>query len=116
MTRLAPWHLVLAFVVATPLLVGLSVLAHLAPWTGLPRYAPVLLPNGKVADVANDLWSSAAFTLLGFALIALLARGDFHITLRDRWLALMLAVVGLMAFYRGPLFNPTHAFFFALGC
>ena len=94
------WVAVLVGAVLVPLVTWLPMLAHRVPWLGLPPYQPAQ---------GIDLWALQTFWLVAIAAVALVAGAH------DRWLGVMLAVVGLTAFLRGATMDPTHSVLFAFG-
>jgi hypothetical protein len=98
MTR--AWSALLGAAILAPLVTWLPMLAHRAPWTGLPAYQPAQ---------GIDLWQMQTLWLGLLLCIAALVAED------DRWLALAVVTAGFTLFWRGARLDPTHAVLFALG-
>lgn len=94
------WTVVIAGLVAAPLVTWFPMLAHRFPGLGLPEYPPA---------IGVDLWQLQAFWIIALAVIALIV-GE-----RDRYLGVMVAIVGFVLFLRGAMMDPTHSVLFALG-
>lgn len=94
------WAAVLGGVVLVPLVTWFPMLAALAPGLGLPPYQPA---------AGIDLWQMQTFWAVALGAIALIVGA------RDRWLGVMVALVGLTIFLRGALMDPTHSIVFACG-
>ena len=94
------WAAVLGGVLLVPLVTWFPMLAALAPGLGLPRYEPAQ---------GVDLWSLQTFWLAALGAVAL------FVGARDRWLGVMVALIGMTIFLRGALMDPTHSIMFAFG-
>lgn len=98
MTRTASAILVGAAL--APLVTWLPMLAHYAPWTGLPPYHP---------SHGIDLWSMQTYWFVALAIVASL------VVSQDRLLALVIFFAGFELFWRGARMDPTHSVLFAFG-
>ncbi len=83
-----------------PLVGWLPMLAGRWPGLGLPPYQPA---------AGIDLWALQTFWLVAIGVVSLLVGAE------DRWLGVMVALVGMTVFLRGALMDPTHSIMFAFG-
>ena len=95
------WWIPVTGAVVAPLVTWFPMLSYRFPWIGLPRY-----PD---AAQGIDLWSAQTFWFAGIALVAAL------IAREDRYLGAVVALVGLLIFFRGATMDPTHSVLFTLG-
>ena len=94
------WAAALGGAALVPLVTWLPMAAARWPALGLPPYQPAQ---------GIDLWSLQTFWFAAIGAVALLVGAT------DRWLGVMLAVVGLTVFLRGATMDPTHSVCFVFG-